>query len=67
MEIRFGDFVREVSLRQTEISFNDLSVKPETGPDGKEIPIKPLFMKRFNFRFLFVQFFDSKQLQIKWS
>lgn len=33
--IRFGDFLRETSVRQAEISFNDLAGRPKIGPDGK--------------------------------
>lgn len=36
-EIRFGDFVREVSLRQTHISFNELAAYPKL--DNKIVPI----------------------------
>ena len=39
--IRYGDFVREMSIRQAQISFNDLAVKPEKDAKGEDIPIKP--------------------------
>ena len=40
-EIRFGDFVREASIKQQSISYNNLTPKPQFDADGKEIPYKP--------------------------
>ncbi|MCB0419859.1 MAG: DUF1538 domain-containing protein [Bdellovibrionales bacterium] len=34
-EIRFGEFVREVSVQQNEISFNDLAAKPAPSKTGE--------------------------------
>jgi hypothetical protein len=39
--IRFGDFVREVSLRQNFISYNALTPSLELDEDGNEIPYQP--------------------------
>ncbi|MCB0364404.1 MAG: DUF1538 domain-containing protein [Bdellovibrionaceae bacterium] len=39
--IRYGEFVREMSVRQAQISFNDLAVKPQKDDQGNDIPIKP--------------------------
>tara|TARA_B100000315_G_scaffold106854_1_gene98014 strand:+ start:3818 stop:5557 length:1740 start_codon:yes stop_codon:yes gene_type:complete len=39
--IRFGDFVREASIKQQSISYNNLTPKPQFDADGKEIPYKP--------------------------
>ena len=40
-EIRFGDFVREASIKQQSVSYNNLTPKPQFDADGKEIPYKP--------------------------
>ncbi len=40
-EIRFGNFVREIRINQYSISYNDLTPKPQLGPDGQEIPFQP--------------------------
>lgn len=40
-EIRFGEFVREMSVRQNQISLKDLAVKPKQDNQGKDIPIQP--------------------------
>ncbi|MEK9629432.1 MAG: DUF1538 domain-containing protein [Nitrospinota bacterium] len=39
--IRFGDFVREVSLKQNFISYNALTPTLKTDENGKEIPYQP--------------------------
>ncbi len=40
-EIRFGDFIRQNSINQHVVSFNELTPQPEYGPDGEEIPYRP--------------------------
>ena len=40
-EIRFGDFVREVSLKQNRISYNALTPTIQTDDNGNEIPYQP--------------------------
>lgn len=40
-EIRFGDFLKEISLHQTELSFNDLVPQPEKDRSGHEKPYRP--------------------------
>lgn len=40
-EIRFGEFVREVSVTKSLVSFNDLAVKPKKDDKGEDIPITP--------------------------
>lgn len=40
-EIRFGDFVREVNLKQQCISYNELTPEPEIDSEGREIPFRP--------------------------
>lgn len=39
-KIRFGEFVREMSVRQNQISFKDLQQNPQKDADGKDISIK---------------------------
>lgn len=41
-EIRFGDFVREVSIHQQSLSYINLTPKPKFDDKGNEIPYKPL-------------------------
>ena len=40
-EIRFGDFVREVSLKQNRISYNALTPTLQIDDNGNEIPYQP--------------------------
>ena len=40
-KIRFGDFVREVSLKQNSLSYNLLTPPVTFDDDGKEIPYQP--------------------------
>ncbi len=40
-EIRFGDFVREVSLKQNVLSYNVLTPRLTFDDSGKEIPYRP--------------------------
>ena len=40
-EIRFGDFVREVSLKQNRISYNALTPNLQIDDNGNEIPYQP--------------------------
>ena len=40
-EIRFGDFVREISLEQQEVSFNELAPLIRQDSAGKELPHRP--------------------------
>ena len=40
-DIRFGDFVREVSVTQRSVSYNTLTPKPRRDADGREIPYRP--------------------------
>ncbi|MBN22587.1 MAG: hypothetical protein CL678_14990 [Bdellovibrionaceae bacterium] len=37
-KIRFGDFVRSISISQTQVNYNDLAPKPQVDSTGKEIP-----------------------------
>ncbi|MCB0342228.1 MAG: DUF1538 domain-containing protein [Pseudobdellovibrionaceae bacterium] len=39
-EIRFGEFVRVMTVQHNEVSFNDLAPKPKVGPDGQIPPAK---------------------------
>ena len=40
-QIRFGAFVQAITLRQRELSYNDLVPKPTFDADGNEIPYQP--------------------------
>lgn len=40
-EIGFGEFVREVSIKQQFVSYNDLTPKLQLDAEGKEIPYRP--------------------------
>jgi len=40
-QVRFGDFQREVVLRQRTISYNELTPRPVTDADGQAVPYKP--------------------------
>jgi hypothetical protein len=40
-EIRFGAYVRELTVQQRELSYNDLAPKPVIGPDGEPEPYRP--------------------------
>ncbi|MFC1521797.1 DUF1538 domain-containing protein [Elusimicrobiota bacterium] len=40
-KIRFGEFVREISLQQKQISYNDVVPKPKKDPKGRYIPYQP--------------------------
>ena len=40
-EIRFGNFLREVSLKQQKVTYNDLTPKLKVDEQGKEIPYHP--------------------------
>jgi Protein of unknown function (DUF1538) len=40
-EIRFGAYVRELTVQQREVSYNDLAPKPEVGSDGEIEPYRP--------------------------
>ena len=40
-EIRFGAFVREITVEQQEISYNDLAPAVEHDADGGELPYRP--------------------------
>ncbi|MBT6856104.1 MAG: DUF1538 domain-containing protein, partial [Nitrospina sp.] len=40
-KIRFGDFVREVSLKQNSLSYNSLTPAPVVDESGEEIPYRP--------------------------
>lgn len=40
-QIRFGAFVQAITLRQRELSYNDLVPKPKFDADGNEIPYQP--------------------------
>ncbi|MDG2479289.1 MAG: DUF1538 family protein, partial [Alphaproteobacteria bacterium] len=39
--LRFGDFQREVVLRQRQISYNELTPRAVLGPDGEPLPHHP--------------------------
>jgi hypothetical protein len=39
--IRFGEFSKEVSIRQNRISYRDLAPKIQKDSQGKPIPYKP--------------------------
>ena len=40
-EIRFGNFLREVSLKQQKVTYNDLTPKLKVDEQGKEVPYHP--------------------------
>ena len=40
-QIRFGAFVQAITVRQRELSYNDLVPKPKLDDDGNEIPYRP--------------------------
>lgn len=40
-EVSFGEFVREIGLKQKFISFNEITPKPEYDSDGKAMPYRP--------------------------
>jgi Protein of unknown function (DUF1538) len=40
-EIRFGAYVRELTVQQREVSYNDLAPKPIMSPDGEALPYRP--------------------------
>jgi len=40
-QIRFGAFVQAITVRQRELSYNDLVPKPKLDADGNEIPYRP--------------------------
>lgn len=40
-EIRFGNFLREVSLKQQKVAYNDLILKLKVDEQGKGIPYYP--------------------------
>ncbi|MCH8156819.1 MAG: DUF1538 family protein, partial [Nitrospinae bacterium] len=40
-EIRYGDFVREITLGQVSLSYNDLTPKLKQDAEGKDIPYRP--------------------------
>ena len=40
-EVRFGDFVRELSLKQQCLSYNELTPEPEIDSEGRDIPYCP--------------------------
>ena len=44
-EIRFGDFVREVSLKQNSLSYNLLTPPLTFDDSGKEVPYRPTKLK----------------------
>jgi hypothetical protein len=39
-EIRFGEFIREISANQRAVSYNELTPKPAFDADGNEIPYR---------------------------
>lgn len=39
--IRFGAYVREISIQQKDLSYNDLAPKIEQDDDGKDLPYRP--------------------------
>lgn len=41
ISIRYGAYVREVSLKQRQLSFNDIAPKIEQDADGNDIPYHP--------------------------
>ena len=44
-EIRFGAYVRELTVHQTRLSYNDLAPKVERDGQGKELPYRPRKVK----------------------
>ncbi|KMP11956.1 hypothetical protein UZ36_02645 [Candidatus Nitromaritima sp. SCGC AAA799-C22] len=40
-DIRYGEFVREITLQQVSISYNDLTPKIKQDAEGKDIPYRP--------------------------
>jgi hypothetical protein len=40
-KIRFGSYIREITIRQKLISYNDLSPEIKQDPDGNDIPYAP--------------------------
>ena len=39
-EIRFGEFIREISANQRAVSYNELTPNPAFDADGNEIPYR---------------------------
>ncbi len=39
--IRFGDFVREITIQQKQLSYNELTPEVSKDAEGKELPYKP--------------------------
>ncbi|MBT3396280.1 MAG: DUF1538 domain-containing protein, partial [Alphaproteobacteria bacterium] len=39
-EIRFGEFIREISANQRAISYNELTPDPKFDADGNEVPYR---------------------------
>jgi len=44
-DIRFGAYVRELTVHQTRLSYNDLAPKVERDEQGKELPYRPRKVK----------------------
>lgn len=44
-KIRFGDYIKEVTVQQRKISYNKLTPKIKLDKDGKEIPYRPPKLK----------------------
>ncbi|RKZ36946.1 MAG: DUF1538 domain-containing protein [Gammaproteobacteria bacterium] len=40
-EIRFGSFVREITVHQVQVSYNELAPKVELDENGSELPYRP--------------------------
>ena len=44
-EIRFGEFIREISAFQRAVSYNELTPDPKFDADGNEIPFHPPLLR----------------------
>jgi hypothetical protein len=65
-EIRFGELVREVSIKQQVVSYNELTPKPAFDAAGREIPylpprirVRPIDLHRLLTPYIGVRFFDQ--------
>lgn len=66
LEIRFGEFIREISANQRAISYNELTPDPKFDADGNEIPfhpprlrLRPIDIRRLLTPYVGVRVFDQ--------
>ena len=44
-KVRYGEFVRELRITQTTVSYNELTPQPEYDENGIELPYRPKKLK----------------------